>query len=69
MLRRINGLRSQQVQQDVGLSMCALCYSEYAPEEEVRALPCLHFYHCECIDQWLIHDRMCSICQHIVAPY
>ncbi|TMW56746.1 hypothetical protein Poli38472_006756 [Pythium oligandrum] len=50
-------------------TMCAVCYTEYAPEEEVRALPCLHFYHRECIDQWLLHHRICPICKHIVAIY
>jgi hypothetical protein len=48
---------------------CAVCYTEYAPDEEVRALPCLHFYHRECIDQWLLHHRMCPICKHMVAVY
>lgn len=48
---------------------CAVCYTEYAPEEEVRALPCLHFYHRECIDQWLMHHRICPICKHVVAVY
>lgn len=106
LLRRINELRSQQVQQDADVwdglpypqilalptfkytvreranepeegsgeepinnTMCAVCYTEYAPDEEVRALPCLHFYHRECIDQWLLHHRKCPICTHVVAVY
>uniref|UniRef100_K3X634 RING-type domain-containing protein n=1 Tax=Globisporangium ultimum (strain ATCC 200006 / CBS 805.95 / DAOM BR144) TaxID=431595 RepID=K3X634_GLOUD len=104
LLRRINELRSQQVdteswdglpypqilalptfkysvrekrEEDAGASseerinntLCAVCYTEYAPDEEVRALPCLHFYHRECIDQWLLHHRLCPICKHVVAVY
>lgn len=109
LLRRINELRSQQIQQDADVwdglpypqilalptfkytvrtktseqetssssashehknnTSCAVCCMEYAAEEEVRALPCLHFYHRECIDQWLLHHRICPICKHVVAVY
>ncbi|RMX70487.1 hypothetical protein DD238_000428 [Peronospora effusa] len=104
LLRRINELRSQQVDADswdglpypqiitlptfkyqlrehldsinqteddreVSNTVCAVCCDEFQTEEEVRALPCLHFYHRECIDQWLMHHRQCPICKHIVAVY
>ncbi|TYZ63938.1 hypothetical protein PybrP1_002904 [[Pythium] brassicae (nom. inval.)] len=101
LLRRINELRSQQVDHDswdglpypqilalptfkftarepkadgldepqINNSLCAVCYTDFVPDEEVRALPCLHFYHRECIDQWLLHHRMCPICKHVVAVY
>jgi hypothetical protein len=104
LLRRINELRSQQVDheswdglpypqilalptfkytmrekkedeseearaQQINNTLCAVCYTEYVVDEEVRALPCLHFYHRECIDQWLLHHRMCPICKHVVAVY
>lgn len=50
-------------------SLCAVCYTDYEEGEEVRTLPCLHFYHRECIDQWLLHHRLCPICKHVVAVY
>jgi hypothetical protein len=46
-----------------------VCCDEFEAEEEVRALPCLHFYHRECIDQWLMYHRQCPICKHVVAVY
>ncbi|POM59951.1 RING Finger Ubiquitin ligase [Phytophthora palmivora] len=104
LLRRINELRSQQVDSeswdglpypqiialptfkyqfrerhdnenqadedgDVNNTVCAVCCDEFEAEEEVRALPCLHFYHRECIDQWLMYHRQCPICKHVVAVY
>ncbi|KAE8987632.1 hypothetical protein PF005_g7597 [Phytophthora fragariae] len=104
LLRRINELRSQQVDTEswdglpypqiitlptfkyqfrerhedenqteedgeVNNTVCAVCCDEFEAEEEVRALPCLHFYHRECIDQWLMYHRQCPICKHVVAVY
>ncbi|RLN21210.1 hypothetical protein BBO99_00001134 [Phytophthora kernoviae] len=50
-------------------TMCAVCCDEFEVDEMVRALPCLHFYHRECIDQWLVHHRMCPICKYVVNVY
>lgn len=104
LLRRINELRSQQVDSEswdglpypqiialptfqyqvreldaeenqteeggeLNNTVCAVCCDEFEAEEEVRALPCLHFYHRECIDQWLMYHRQCPICKHVVAVY
>ncbi|CEG38252.1 ring finger ubiquitin [Plasmopara halstedii] len=48
---------------------CAVCRDEFKAKEEVRALPCLHFYHRECIDQWLMCHRQCPICKHVVVVH
>ena len=41
---------------------CLICIMEFEEGEELRALPCLHTYHCECIDDWLKQHRSCPIC-------
>lgn len=66
------GLRWLERAGSDGLSLCGrctVCYTEYEQDDELRTLPCLHYYHRECIDQWLLHHRLCPICKHVVAVY
>ena len=35
---------------------CAVCQMEFEDGDEVATLPCTHFYHPDCIGQWL-RDR------------
>jgi hypothetical protein len=42
---------------------CSVCLSNYTEGQEIRTIPCLHFYHKECIDEWLRVSRLCPICK------
>jgi hypothetical protein len=42
---------------------CSICMGEYVPGEELRVLPCAHWFHQECIDQWLKGSKFCPLCQ------
>lgn len=46
---------------------CPICFLPYEEGEELRALPCLHAFHTECIDKWLLSRRAaaltCPMCQ------
>jgi len=44
---------------------CMVCLSEYNDGEALRTLPCLHAFHCECIDRWLLSGRskQCPVCK------
>eukprot|EP00775_Hariotina_reticulata_P002703 gene2703-biopygen4318 len=62
-----------QAQSDVDDSdSCAICFCQYSSSTPVKQLPCKHFYHSECIDQWLIRDNTCPLCKapvwHQPAP-
>lgn len=37
---------------------CAVCQEKFSLDEEVRQLPCKHYYHFDCIEPWL---KMVSI--------
>jgi hypothetical protein len=34
------------------------------PGIDVKLLPCLHRYHPECIDRWLVEKMQCPVCKH-----
>eukprot|EP00877_Chromochloris_zofingiensis_P005812 jgi/Chrzof1/15231/Cz09g32100.t1 len=46
---------------------CAICFDEFQAEDDVKELPCHHFYHVNCIDSWLIRDVTCPLCKQSVA--
>lgn len=41
---------------------CPVCFAPYEEGEELRALPCLHVFHVECIDRWLTSRRASALC-------
>ncbi|XP_030549660.1 putative RING-H2 finger protein ATL21A [Rhodamnia argentea] len=43
---------------------CAICLSEYQPKETLRTIPaCGHYFHAQCIDQWLRRNASCPLCR------
>jgi E3 ubiquitin-protein ligase ATL41 len=48
---------------------CAVCLSELADGEKVRALPaCRHVFHVDCVDAWLRTRTTCPVCRAEVVP-
>ena len=53
-------------------TLCPVCYEEYAEGDELRVLPCGHYYHVACIDRWAFSNaaaRMpsCPMCNRPVV--
>ena len=44
---------------------CSICRMEYEPQSVISILPCdgRHYYHKECIDEWLEQSKKCPICK------
>ena len=42
---------------------CNICYTEFEDNKKVIILPCLHFYHSECIKKWFESKNICPNCK------
>ncbi|KAK4435471.1 putative RING-H2 finger protein ATL21B [Sesamum alatum] len=44
---------------------CPICLSDYQPKERLRSLPeCNHYFHADCIDEWLKLNGTCPLCRN-----
>ncbi|GLT67928.1 hypothetical protein SLA2020_402010 [Shorea laevis] len=44
---------------------CSICLSEYQPKEALRTIPdCKHYFHADCIDEWLRMNTTCPLCRN-----
>ncbi|XP_076931077.1 RING-H2 finger protein ATL20-like [Bidens hawaiensis] len=47
-------------------STCSICLSEYKPKESLRTIPeCNHYFHADCIDEWLKLNATCPVCRNM----
>ena len=45
---------------------CVICMGEFKIGDALRFLPCVHIYHKECIDDWLMRSFTCPSCMEPV---
>ncbi|XP_077983612.1 RING finger protein 150-like [Glandiceps talaboti] len=50
-----------EIQSD--MECCAVCIELYKAGDVIRKLPCKHYFHKGCVDQWLIEHRTCPMCK------
>ncbi|KAG9156777.1 hypothetical protein Leryth_025457 [Lithospermum erythrorhizon] len=48
---------------------CSICQEEYEAEDEMGKLKCGHFYHIDCIKQWLVQKNCCPVCKTSAASH
>ncbi|KAK4313522.1 hypothetical protein Pmani_015137 [Petrolisthes manimaculis] len=41
---------------------CVICMIDFSVGDQVRYLPCMHTYHTQCIDDWLMRSFTCPSC-------
>lgn len=46
-----------------GDSECRVCLTDYEQEEEIVRLPCMHYAHTQCMEQWLVRVPRCPVCR------
>ncbi|XP_047968961.1 putative RING-H2 finger protein ATL21A [Salvia hispanica] len=43
---------------------CPICLSDYQPKETLKSIPeCNHYFHAECVDEWLKLNGSCPVCR------
>ena len=42
---------------------CRICLQNFVIGQEILTLPCFHFFHCNCISDWLRKKEECPICK------
>jgi len=42
---------------------CHICLQDFADGDKLRALPCNHAFHVECVDTWLKQKNNCPTCR------
>ncbi|XP_064626282.1 RING finger protein 11-like [Lineus longissimus] len=45
---------------------CVICMGEFTVGDSLRYLPCMHTYHKDCIDDWLMRSFTCPSCMEPV---
>lgn len=50
-------------------TMCSICFDNYENDEEVRILPCKHYFHEKCIKKWFEKKLVCPLCNKGVVFY
>lgn len=45
---------------------CVICMIEFSVGDSIRYLPCMHTYHVNCIDDWLMRSLTCPSCMEPV---
>ena len=44
-------------------TQCKICLTDFDDDDRLRALPCTHSFHQQCIDKWLETKAECPICK------
>ena len=50
-----------------GETTCAICMNDFDENENVRLLQCGHYFHANCVDQWLERSESCPLCRQSIV--
>ncbi|KTG47884.1 hypothetical protein cypCar_00013139 [Cyprinus carpio] len=51
---------------DKKIKECVICMMDFEYGDPIRFLPCMHIYHVDCIDAWLMRSFTCPSCMEPV---
>jgi E3 ubiquitin-protein ligase AIP2 len=44
--------------------VCSVCQEEFPPHGKAQKMPCGHFFHVDCLVEWLEKHNTCPLCRH-----
>ena len=64
-IRKLNiyhliSLETKDISQDIE---CPICLDEFKLSDKCYLLPCNHYFHKECLDDWFEKDKICPTCR------
>lgn len=70
-LKRMSSLKTKMYRQPkptqpVETDNCAVCLEPFNNNQCLRVLPCLHEYHRDCVDPWLLLQHTCPLCKRSI---
>ncbi|XP_069070730.1 RING finger protein 215 isoform X1 [Pleurodeles waltl] len=70
-LRRLSALKTRRYHppkchrtHTPDIENCAVCLDQFHKNECLRVLPCLHRFHRDCVDPWLLLHYTCPLCKY-----
>ncbi|KAM7458379.1 hypothetical protein BLSTO_00871 [Blastocystis sp. subtype 1] len=59
--RRFHAKKSSDAEEQ---PTCSICLCPFEEKEMIKKLRCGHYFHCECIDPWLLNNKaVCPVCR------
>ncbi|XP_051277849.1 RING finger protein 215 isoform X2 [Dicentrarchus labrax] len=69
-LKRMSSLKTKMYRQPkpwpAETDNCAVCLEPFNNNQCLRVLPCLHEYHRDCVDPWLLLQHTCPLCKRSI---
>jgi len=65
--RKFNKENIKNLDENDSKVKCLVCQYHFDDGENVRILPCAHYFHKGCVDQWLSSKDFCPYCRQIIT--
>ena len=66
-LRYIPTSTVKEIKKNSENNKCVICLSDFQIGEQESTLPCLHFFHSNCIEKWISEKKWCPICKYDIS--
>ncbi|KAL4483958.1 hypothetical protein ABPG72_013964 [Tetrahymena utriculariae] len=66
-INKIKEVRFDKLRMKDQSTLCSICQCDFENNEKLKELnPCKHFYHPDCINQWLKNEKNCPVCKQFI---